>query len=279
MHRTPESDRSVVSHDGTSIATSTRGNGPQLVVVAGPFDLRGSRQITALADALADRFTVTTYDRRGRGDSGSVLPDTVEREIEDLTAVIDAVGGRAHVVGLCAGSGIALRALAAQVGTDDAGRIERAVVYEPSYIPGATAADGARIVAELTERIRRGRLGVAIDMFAVDVLGMPRRVVAGARLKRSVWRYLLAGARWLPADAIAMDGFVLPAETFAAIDRPVLVVAGGDSTDRLKIAANDVVHAVPGSEHTVLQDQRHRVDPRVLAPVAARFLLGARVER
>ena len=272
MHHSTEADRTVVSSDGTRLATSTRGDGPALVVVGGPFDVKSSRQIVALADALADRFTVTTYDRRGRGASDPVLPDAVAREVEDLAAVIDAVGGSASVVALCAGSGVALHALAEDA---EARRITRAVVYEPSYVPGATRADGARILAELTDRVARGRLGAAIDLFVVDVLGMPRRVPAAARLKRATWRYLLAGAAALPAEAIAMDGFVLPTETFQTIDRPVLVVAGGDSTDRMKIAAQDVVHAVPGSEHTVLQDQQHRVDPAALAPVAARFLLGA----
>jgi pimeloyl-ACP methyl ester carboxylesterase len=271
MPHSTEADRAVVSSDGTRIATSTRGDGPALVVVAGPFDVKSSRQIVALVDALADRFTVTTYDRRGRGESDPVLPDAVDREVEDLTAVIDDVGGSASVIALCAGSGVALHALAEDA---EARRIDRAVVYEPSYVPGATRSDGARLTAELSDRVARGRLGAAIDLFVVDVLGLPRRVPAAARLKRSTWRYMLAGAPALPAEAVVMDGFVLPTEVFAAIDRPVLVVAGGDSTDRMKIAAQDVVRAVPGSEHTVLQDQQHRVDPAVLAPVAARFLLG-----
>src|SRR6188508_976316 len=99
--------RFVQSGDGTRIAVESRGDGPPIVLVAGAFNDRHTG--AALAEALSARFTVIRYDRRGRGDSGDTPPYAVEREIEDLAAVL---GGRGAVLGYSSGAILALRAAA-----------------------------------------------------------------------------------------------------------------------------------------------------------------------
>ena len=96
----------VVSSDGTKIAYVTQGSGPVLILVLGALNKRGSGK--KLAQALADRFTVVSYDRRGRGDSGDTQPYSVEKEIDDLAALIGELGGSAYVYGHSSGAVLAL---------------------------------------------------------------------------------------------------------------------------------------------------------------------------
>ncbi|KQO63687.1 alpha/beta fold hydrolase [Curtobacterium sp. Leaf261] len=263
-------DRTVVSTDGTAIALTTTGTGPAVVLVGGPFDNRTSAMMTAIAEALDGSFSVTRYDRRGRGASGDTAPYAVERELEDLRAVIDGVGADVRMVALCAGAGLTLHALA------DGAPIVSSVLYEPSYRPG-TRPDGAgaEAIAALQDLVDRRRRGAAVAYFLVRVLGMPRWSPLLLRLRPRLWRRLIDDAATLPYDARVMDGFALDPERFRGIDRPVLVIAGGDSPDLLKIAAQEVVGVIPGSEHTVLNAQGHQVAPDALAAAASRFFTTA----
>ncbi|HEX3254574.1 MAG TPA: alpha/beta hydrolase, partial [Gaiellaceae bacterium] len=114
------------SADGTPIAYERIGDGPPLVVVGGAWNTRQSA--TELAERLADSFTVYTYDRRGRGDSGDTEPYAVEREVEDLEAVIGAAGGSAALFGHSSGGALALETTARSV------TVSRLAMYEPPYI-------------------------------------------------------------------------------------------------------------------------------------------------
>src|SRR5215469_7427537 len=100
--------RQVTSKDGTTIAFEQVGQGPALIPVPGAFGVRS--MATELVALLAPHFTVFNYDRRGRGDSGDTLPYAVEREIEDIDALIDAAGGSAFVFGNSSGAALALEA-------------------------------------------------------------------------------------------------------------------------------------------------------------------------
>src|SRR6266853_369208 len=88
---------SVISRDGTTIAYDMIGGGPAVILVAGAFSYRKYPASVQLADLLAQHFTVFNYDRRGRGDSGDTKPYAVEREIEDIQALIDEAGGSAYL--------------------------------------------------------------------------------------------------------------------------------------------------------------------------------------
>src|SRR5919199_3454838 len=113
----------VRSEDGTAIAFERGGEGPPIILVLGAFNDRATG--APLAAALQDRFSVVTYDRRGRGDSGDTPPYAVEREVEDLEAVIAAAGGSAHVYGTSSGAVLALEA------ASQGAAIESLALYEP----------------------------------------------------------------------------------------------------------------------------------------------------
>src|SRR6266545_989385 len=169
----------TTSADGTSIAYERAGSGESIVFVAGAFNDRTT--LAPLAKELEDRFTVITYDRRGRGDSGDTAPYAVEREIEDLDAVIAAAGGSAYVFGFSRGSAITGLAL-----------------YEPPLEPGAGPV-GADFPDRIAALVRDGRRGDAVELFQREAVGLPPEMIAGIR-QMPFWPALEAAAHTLVYD-------------------------------------------------------------------------------
>jgi pimeloyl-ACP methyl ester carboxylesterase len=163
----------VTSADGTTIAYERAGEGPAIILVGGALD-DGSEN-APLLPALADRFTVVNYARRGRGESGDTLPYAVEREIEDLAALIDLTGGTAHVFGASSGGALALEAAAAGLS------IDRLAVYEVPYNLDDDGPhwDGGD-VPRVKELLAGGRKGDVVELF-MRTVGSSEHEIAGAR--------------------------------------------------------------------------------------------------
>ncbi len=251
----------VTSTDGTAIAWTRVGSGPALVLVDGALCTREFGPAKDVSAALADRYTVYSYDRRGRGESGDSLPYSVQREIEDLAAVIDAAGGDAFVAGQSSGAALALEAAAAGVPMRALG------VYEAPYL-GASGTDHVAILRDL---LGRGENGKAVSHFMVKMVGAPAFVPAMMHLMPKVWNALKATAPSLPYDALVMDGFVAPTARFAAIAVPTLVMSGGKAKPAMTAAADSVAAAVPGATRRILPGQTHQVSPTALAAELAGF--------
>src|SRR5579859_7439242 len=126
--------KTAISQDGTSIAYDQVGQGPAVIFVTGAFSYRKYPGSVQLADLLAKHFTVFNYDRRGRGDSGDTKPYAVEREIEDLEALIDEAGGSAYICGLSSGAALALEATLKLNG-----KIKKLAMYEAPYAANEAA--------------------------------------------------------------------------------------------------------------------------------------------
>ncbi|MGW7445668.1 alpha/beta fold hydrolase [Kitasatospora sp. NPDC054795] len=257
----------VVSTDGTVLACSVTGSGPAVVLVDGALCHRGMGPSASIAEQLAARHTVWTYDRRGRGDSGDTPPFAVEREIEDLAAVIAAAGGSAHVLAHSSGAALALRAAAAGTG------ITRLAVYEPPFSTGEAQSERFRhYVAELTAALAEGRRGDAVAALMVYA-GTPAEMVDGMR-GAPVWPLFEAVAPTLAYDAAALGdrtGAVVPVDLLATIAVPTLVLDGGASPETLRAPARAVAAAVPDAEYRTLDGQTHEVSAEVLAPELLKF--------
>ena len=217
---------------------------------------------------------MASYDRRGRGDSGDAPADAVEREIEDLDALVQEAGGSAHVFGMSSGGVLALRAAAAGV------PIRRAVVYQPPFSVDASGicrrpTSGAR------RRARRARAGAARPRATSCGRGWARRARSSAllRLARPIWRNLEAVAHTLPYDYAVMGDTVhgrpLAREPWASIATPTLVVDGGKSPASLRKAADALAERMPDAD-AYLDGQSHNVSMKMLAPVVEDFLLDRR---
>lgn len=256
----------ITSSDGTAIAYERLGAGPPLVLVDGALCSRAFGPMPKLAPLLGGQFTVFTYDRRGRGESGDTTPYAKEREIEDLAALIGAAGGRAALLGLSSGAALAMEAAAAGL------PVTGVVAYEPPYLEPDGATRGREHPHRLDELLAAGDRGGAVKYFMRTMVGVPAPFVIMMQLMPWLWRKLKAVGHTLPYDCAVMGDFTVPAQRLAEIKVPTLVVHGSKTDSRLKRAAAAVAGAIPGARARTLDGQTHNVGPAVLAPVAMEFL-------
>jgi pimeloyl-ACP methyl ester carboxylesterase len=255
----------VTSNDGTAIGFDRMGNGPSVVLVCGGSVDRMSN--AELAAALADRFTVLNYDRRGRGDSGDTPPYAVQREIEDIDAVIAAAGGSAHLYGTSSGAALALEAAASGL------QIDKLALWEPPYIPEGVPRPPADTARTYTELVEAGRRGDAVEFFMSKVVGLPDEFVAQAR-SAPFWPAQEALAHTLAYDATIMADYSLPTERAAEVKIPTIVMAGEASFPWMSETARALAEALPDGEVRILEGQTHDVAPDAMASVLAGFLLA-----
>jgi pimeloyl-ACP methyl ester carboxylesterase len=262
----------VTSKDGTSIAYERMGSGPAVVFVGGGAVDRSENAPLALE--LAARFTVFNYDRRGRGDSTDTLPYAVEREIEDIEALIAAAGGSAHLYGVSSGGALALEAAAAGVAVD------RLAVYEVPYnLDDDWPRRWQEYVEQLAALLAAGRRGDAFELF-MRLAGSSEESIASAR-ESPVWPELEAIAHTLAYDAACLGDGHPPTARLATITRPTLVATGGTRQPdapswvmALDRAAAAIAASIPQAEHRSIEGQAHVVDPKAFAPILERFLRG-----
>jgi pimeloyl-ACP methyl ester carboxylesterase len=252
----------VTSKDGTSIAFDRMGEGAPVILVSGGSVDRSSNAPTAAL--LAADFTVLNYDRRGRGPSGDTPPYAVQREIEDIDAVIAAAGGSAALYGTSSGAALALEA----AGSGSA--VTKLALWEPPYILDENNRPPADQVEQYERMLAEGRRGDAAEYFMEKVVRMPAEFVAGAR-NAPWWAATEALAHTLPYDATIMGDYSLPTALAAKVTAPTLVIDGGGSFGFMAETADALAAALPNGERRTLAGQEHNVDPAVLAPALKEF--------
>jgi len=262
----------VRSADGTTIAYDRLGQGAPLVLLAGGMCDR--RTFTDLADALAADFEVFNVDRRGRGDSGDTAPYAVEREVEDIAAVVRSVGAPAALFGHSSGAALALEAVAAD--RDGSLGVDRLLLFEPPYqLDPATNRQGDGLAERYATLVAADRRGDAVELFMTAV-GMPPEAIAGAR-SQPFWPALEDIAHTLAYDATVMGDGTFPAERAAAVSVPTLVLVGGVSPSWAAVSGDALAAAVPDVTLRTIEGQDHNITPETLAPVIRDWLLGLTV--
>jgi pimeloyl-ACP methyl ester carboxylesterase len=262
--------QTVTSKDGSRIAYDRLGSGPPVILVAGGLGYRKFSKMEELAGLLAERCTVINYDRRGRGDSTEVKPFALEREIEDIGALIEAEDGSASLWGWSSGGALALRAAGAGIG------VERLSVYEVPFqvTPGSkrpTRDYGKR----LDELVAAGDRDGAVKHFMRNAIGIPAPFVALMRLT-PMWKKLTPAALTLPYDWAAlgehtMYGAPLNPEEWASVTAPTLVAYGAKSPAVLQEGSRALAGLLPNAELRELKGLSHNVKMTVLAPVIADY--------
>ncbi|RBM10327.1 alpha/beta hydrolase [Prauserella sp. PE36] len=259
----------VTSADGTRIAYDRIGGGEPLILVDGAMCYRGQGPMTALAKELAPSFTVYTYDRRGRGESGNTEPYAVERELEDLAALLKEAGGSAHLFGASSGAMVALEAVNSGL------PVRRLAMYEPPLIvDGSRPPIPADLAAQYERALAQGKPGDAVANFMRQV-EVPGFMIALMRLM-PVWRKLKGVAPTLPYDAAFVtpyqQGEPLPENRWTGVGVPTLVADGGKSPAWMRNGVKALADLLPGAEYRTLPGQTHMIKAKVLAPVLADFL-------
>ncbi len=260
----------VTSKDGTQIAYEKKGSGPALILVDGALCYRGFGPMPGLAELLSPNFTVYTYDRRGRGESSNGHPFAVEREVEDIEALIKEAGGSAYVYGISSGACLALES-SLRLGK----KISKLAMYEPPYNDSGNGAveQWKDYRKGLAEAISEGRRGDAVVLF-MKLVGTPDDAINGMR-SAPMWPMFEAVAPTLEYDAAEMGP-----ERSAPVDRavkvsvPTLVMDGGANLVFLPFmhqTATALAKAIPHAQQRTLEGQTHDVKAEVIAPVLVEF--------
>lgn len=257
------------SKDGTTIAYDSVGSGPPVILVAGALCARLAWSGPQLAELLAPRFQVINYDRRGRGDSGDNQPYSVQREIEDIEALVDQVGGRAGLYGHSSGASLALEA-ARSLG---AAKVDKLAMYEAPYDDDADAQEAWKhYLDQLATTLAAGRPGDAAALF-MRFVGTPEGQVEGMR-RGPGWPVMEALAPTLTYDHAGVIGpdRAVPTERAAQVTVPTLVMFGGASgRPFMEATARRLAEVMPHAELRVVEGQTHAVEVGALAPVLLEF--------
>jgi pimeloyl-ACP methyl ester carboxylesterase len=261
----------VTSSDGTKIAFNKIGSGSPLVLVDGALCSRTNGPNPALAALLQQHFTVYTYDRRGRGESGDTSIYHVDREIEDIAAIIDEAGGSAYVYGISSGAALALEA------ANRLSSIKKLALYEAPFV-----VDGSRkpvphdYMSEMEMLLASDRRGAAVKLFMRKGVGVPAPFVAIMPLMPA-WTKLKQVAHTLPYDTVLtidhQRGLKSSLDRWANVTVPTLVVVGGKSPAWMRNSMQALADTLPNARHQILQGQTHIVKPTVLAPALLRYFM------
>jgi pimeloyl-ACP methyl ester carboxylesterase len=258
----------VLSKDGTRIAFDRSGSGPSLILVDGALCYRASGPMKPLAALLSQHFTVFTYDRRGRGDSGDYPSYTVEREVDDIEALINEAGGSAFVYGISSGAALSLEAARRGLAITKLALYEAPFIVDDSHPPIADD-----FLPRLNALVAEGRRGDAVRLF-MKLVGLPAIVISLMRFLPA-WSKLTAVAHTLPYDiTIVKDyqkGKPLPSTAWASIDTPTLVGIGGKSPAWMRNAMHALAGVLPNARLRTLEGQTHMIGAKVLAPVLVEF--------
>lgn len=240
----------VISHDGTPIAYFRSGSGPPLVLVPGT-GAANPIAWTAVVPALEEHFTICAVDRRGHGKSGDSTAYAIEREYEDIAAVVDSLGEPAHLLGHSFGG---LLALEAALRTRN---IRTLVLYEPALgTLGGVLQYPAGFLDRLEALLEAGDREGALTLHYHENVGMTPGEIEQFR-SSPAWQERLGLAHTLAREMRADERYVFDAQRFKDLHTPTLLLQGGDSADVLKGGTITLAAALPDSRIVVMPGQQH----------------------
>ena len=276
--------KTITSRDGTTIAFDQIGAGRVVILVNGALGTRSHADPNSIAGILSKQFTAIDYDRRGRGDSGDTQPYVVQREIEDIEALIDGSGGSAFLFGTSSGAILALEAARAMPN-----KVKKLALYEPPFIIDDSRPPlPADYVEQLNAATAAGRPGDAVEIFMTKAMLIPPEFVAMMRngpmsqtfgddagAKPPEWSEMEKVAHTLAYDGMIVKDFLagkpLPPKRWASFTDPTLVIVGGNSEPFFHDGAQALVDDMPNALRYILDGQDHAVSPAALAPVLIEF--------
>jgi pimeloyl-ACP methyl ester carboxylesterase len=240
--------KTVCSKDGTLVAYWRSGSGTPLLLVHGATD--DHLLWTSVLSPLHQQCSVYAMDRRGRGHSGDSDVYALQREWEDIAAVIDAIGSAVDVVGHSLGGTCALEAALLTA------NVRRLILYEPAMPLGRTSWSG-----ESSSRMRSllvaGDRAQALLLFLRDILKTPPEMIASAQASPT-WPARVASVHTLPRELQSLNSYLFDPKRFGAMQIPTLLLLGGDSPPFRRTDAETLHAALPNSRIAVLPGQRHR---------------------
>ena len=257
----------VTSADGTTIDYDAYGNGPTVIFIGGASQHRAiDQRTTEIAKQLAaEGFTAVDYDRRGRDRSGDTPPWSLDREVEDVAALIEATGAPAALYTSSSGAAIALAAVTARLD------VSALALYEPPYFAGS---DGTEHITTLERMLNAGQLDEATRYNITAIIGLPAEAVE-EMAQAPWWPGLVAVAPTLVYDHKASHDIETDPDwrsRWATVTVPTVVYSGDQTFPGLPEAADAVAAALPNAQRHVLPGQDHGPTPEAIVPELVRFL-------
>lgn len=240
----------IISADGTAIACERSGSGPPLVLVHGSGDVRQFWDIAGVRAAFADHYTVYAIDRRGRGDSGDATEYSLEREAEDVSAVVDAIDKPVVLLGHSSG---ALYSLEAALRTDN---LRNLILNEPPIAVGDHELEVEEMVAEMSGLLEDGADERVLSLFLQDVAHLTPDELDAVR-STSLWQEMVDAAHTLPREMQTLAEYEFEPARFAEMTTPTLVLRGGESPPFFKDATQAVADALPNSRLVTIDGHAH----------------------
>ena len=259
---------SVTSADGTRIDFARWGDGPDAVIcIGGATQFRGmDPQTDRLAELVAaEGLTAVVYDRRGRGGSGDTQPWSLDREVEDLAALVEEVGGSSALYSSSSGAAVALAAASGAV------PVTGLALYEPPFFPGQSQ---QQHLDELRRLLAEDDRDGAMRYNMREVIGLPPEVVDGMP-QAPWWPTVLTVAPTLVYDLQTVHDVNTDPDweaRWAEVTMPTIVYSGDQTFPGLPEAADAVAAAIPQASRRVLAGQGHGPAPEAMAPVLVEFL-------
>ncbi|WP_276274213.1 alpha/beta fold hydrolase [Haloarcula litorea] len=247
----------VISADGTPIAYERTGSGPPLVLVHGSADLHTFWDLAGARSAFAEDCTVYAMDRRGRGESGDAAEYTLEREAEDVAAVVNAIDEPVTLLGHSSG---ALFSLEAALHTDN---LRKLILNEPPVAVGDHELNVEETVTEMRRLLEDGEREQALVLFLQEVAQLAPEELDAAR-SASIWKEMVNAANTLPRELQAIAEYEFDAARFVEMTTPTLVLSGGESPPFYKDATEVVTGALPNSRLVTFDGHAH--EPMNTAP-------------
>ncbi len=254
----------VISQDGTKIAYERTGAGPALLIIGGA--MSDHHNYSTLAAELAHTFSVYNYDRRGRGESGNTLPYSVEREVEDVRAMLDRMGESAMIYGHSAGAALALRVAAG------GGNIDKLVISDPPFTPSSDndsqarddyAQEAATIQALYDQGDHKGAAAFFLGGF-----GLSAEEVEGI-LDSPAGAGMIACASTLPYDYAVLGDGLIPDDIAVHVAVPTLILA----SEALHETAVALADLIPIARLHPLHCAAHESCPTSIAEAIRSFYL------
>jgi pimeloyl-ACP methyl ester carboxylesterase len=257
--------KTTQSKDGTTLAYDVYGSGPALIYITGASCYRSFKPIVQDAKVFATEFTIYSYDRRGRGDSGNTLPYSIEREIEDIEAMIDTAGGMAYLYGHSSGAVLALEA-ALRLGS----KVQKVVMYDASYVHDENEkAEYKHLSQTIHKLLDDGKNAKAMSTFLKGI-GMPKVFVFMLPLFPG-WRTMKALSPTLAYD-IALTQDMPPVERATRVSVPTQIIVGEKSPASIHDVSRQLTKAIPNAKFAQLPGQDHMVNAKSLLPLLSDFL-------
>ncbi|MFD2043741.1 alpha/beta fold hydrolase [Ornithinibacillus salinisoli] len=258
--------KTIQSKDGTKIVYDVSGGGPALLFITGATCFRSFDPVLHDAKVFSEQFTVYNYDRRGRGDSGNTLPYSIERELEDIDAMIDVAGGKANLYGHSSGAILALEA-AMRLGN----KVSNLVLFDPAYADDKESLNEFKEYSKgLYKLLENGRNDEALSYF-LEGIGITKEVIDGMFRRSPQWKTMLALAPTLAYDTELASNLPPVAEA-ARLTTPVHIIVGERSPASMHKVASQLSEAIPSAGYQKLPSQDHMPDPEALLPIMKNFI-------